>query len=280
MENKTNTNTPSPFSDYSLSVKQASEITGFPIRKWFKWILEGLIASEPVLNAESIKGTSYASIAGHVFVPVSTLPKYYRQKFLESTLIADKLLSVDLIGYLETNGDVALIRLYDELALVKGFINLKRAAESGKTTKARQYASIHNIDLSTLYRKEAVFMQSDLKKLVSPSDHIYHARDMCRLSEDYAKFEWGKPNHLAKVQIQDKLSKESKAQGSAICKKCPYNRDSRSNAQLSEKYPEIVFSCEKSGNGMLYPASKDPFNRFLSSLSEQDLKFSREGNKA
>ena len=31
---------------------------------------------------------------------------------------------------------------------------------------------------------------------------------------------------------------------------------------------------------MLYPASKDPFNRFLSSLSDQDLKFAREGENA
>ena len=41
-----------------ISVLEASKVTGFPIRKWFQWIMRGLIPSIPELHAERIKGVS------------------------------------------------------------------------------------------------------------------------------------------------------------------------------------------------------------------------------
>ena len=80
--------------------------------------------------------------------------------------------------------------------------------------------------------------------------------------------------------IHEKLREEAKVQGTAICDKCPYNPDSRNNNMFSDRYPERSFSCDRFGNGMIYPASKDPFNRFLSSLSDQELTYAREGPNA
>lgn len=263
-----------------ISVLEASKVTGFPIRKWFQWIMRGLIPSIPELHAERIKGVSYASIAANIMIPVSSIPKHYREDFLKNVHMTNRLFSVDLIGFLEQNGSDAYLRLLDEISIIKQFVQIQQCSYSGKTEKLRTFATEKGYSLATLYRKENLFMQSDLKKLIAPTAHIYHPKDMCRLSEDFATFEWSKPNHLAKVQIQKKLETESKAQGTSVCKRCPYNTDFKNKERLSSRFPEFTFSCDKSGNGMLYPASKDPFNRFLSSLNDQSLKYAREGENA
>ena len=76
---------------YLISVLEASKATGFPIRKWIQWILLGLITSEPELNEDYIKCIPYASTASNVFIPITALPKYYREAYLRKTLIADLL---------------------------------------------------------------------------------------------------------------------------------------------------------------------------------------------
>lgn len=265
---------------YHISVLEASKTTGFPVRKWIQWILQGLIPSAPELNAEHIKGIPYASIAPSVFIPVTALPKYYREAYLKKTLVADSLFSVDFIGYLDSNGSSAFSRLLNELSVIKQFVQLQQSPYSGKTKKLRAFAVENGYSLATLYRKEDLFMHSDLRKLIKPSNHIYQPRDMCDLSKDYSTFEWSKPNHLAKVLIHEKLKEEAKSWGTSICDRCPYNPESRNNSKFSDRYPERSFSCDRFGSGMIYPASKDPFNRFLSSLSDQELIFAREGPNA
>ena len=266
--------------DCMITIHEAAQVSRFPIRKWFQWVLSGLISSVPELKPDNIKGISYKTLSKQVLVPISSLPKHYQEDFLKQTLLKDSLFSVDFIGFLETSGEDQFISLLKEIEMIKKFIRLRHNADTDQTGKAKQFASNHGINISTLYRKETLFMQSDLKKLVSPPDHIYHPREMCRLSEDFAAFEWSKPNHLAKIQIQDKLEKEAKAQGPDICIRCPYHHDLKGNNKLSARFPENMVSCDRSGYGMLYPASKDPFNRYLSSLSDQELKYAREGKNA
>ena len=120
---------------YHISVLEASKTTGFPVRKWIQWILQGLIPSAPELNAEHIKGIPYASIAPSVFIPVTALPKYYREAYLKKTLVADSLFSVDFIGYLDSNGSSAFSRLLNELSVIKQFVQLQQSPYSGKTKK-------------------------------------------------------------------------------------------------------------------------------------------------
>ena len=263
-----------------ISVLEASKATGFPIRKWIQWVLRGLIPSEPELNADHIKGIPYESIAPSIFIPITALPKYYREAYLKKTLIADSHFSVDFIGFLESNGSDAYHKLLDEISVIKQTVQLQNSSIPDKTGKLRSIAAESGYSLATLYRKEDLFMHSDLRKLVKPSSHSYQPRDMCDLSKDFSLFEWSKPNHLAKVLIQGKLKEEAEAQGAVICDECPYNPNSKNNSRYSDRYPERSFSCDRLGNGMIYPASKDPFNRFLSSLSEQELTYAREGPNA
>ena len=263
-----------------ISVLEASKTTGFPIRKWIQWILRGLIPSEPELNAEHIKGIPYASIAPGVFIPITALPKYYQDAYLKKTLLADSLFSVDFIGFLESNGSFAYSELLDEISVIKHTVRLQNSSVSDKTGKLLNIATENGYSLATLYRKEDLFMHSDLRKLIEPSNHTYQPRDMCSLSKDFSVFEWSKSNHLAKVLIQKKLEEEAKIRGASICDRCPYNLNSRNNKKFSDRYPEHSFSCDRFGSGMIYPASKDPFNRFLSSLSDQELTYAREGPNA
>ena len=113
---------------YLISVLQASKATGFPIRKWIQWILLGLITSEPELNEDYIKGIPYVSTASNVFIPITALPKYYREAYLRKTLIADSYFSVDFIGYLESNGSSAFSRLLDELSAIKQAVLLQNSS--------------------------------------------------------------------------------------------------------------------------------------------------------
>lgn len=263
-----------------ISVSEASQITDFPIRKWIQWILRGLISSEPKLNADHIKGKPYASIAPDIFIPISTLPRYYREAYMKKVLLRDSLFSVDFVGFLEENGPSAYYELLKEISVIKQSLELQNSSISDKTRKLRAIADENGFSLATLYRKEDMFMRSDLRKLVKPFSYTYQPRDMCNLSKDFSTFEWSKPNHLEKVQIKKKLKEEAKTRGTDVCNRCPYNPNSKNNIKFAERYPELLFTCDKYGKGMIYPASKDPFNRFLSSLSDQELTFAREGPNA
>lgn len=82
-----------------ISVLEASKATGFPIRKWIQWVLRGLIPSEPELNADHIKGIPYESIAPSIFIPITALPKYYREAYLKKALIADSHFTILKLKY-------------------------------------------------------------------------------------------------------------------------------------------------------------------------------------
>ena len=263
-----------------ITVHEASLSTGFPVKKWFQWILQGLIPSMPELKADNIKGISYSCLSQQVLIPVSALPKYYRTKLVKSRLLGEQLFDIDFIGFLDQYGEAKYRKLLAEIILIRDFIHCRQNGYDAKTEKSREFAKQSGYSLATLYRKESVFMKSDLKKLVSVSPKIYHPQSMCRLSEDYAKFEWSKPNHLAKIEIQSKLEEEARALGREVCDRCPYNANTSSHKRFLSRYPELNFCCSKMGGGMLYPASKDPFNRYLSSIGEQELKYSREGANA
>ena len=270
----------SPLEGLMISVHEASEITEFPLRKWFEWILNGLIPSSPELSRDNMKGVKYSKLSKLVMIPITSLPRYYSTDLMKKKILKDRIIHVDLIGFKDEFGEERYLSLMKEINLVRQFIAMTDTDDHSGTEKARIFAKENGYSLATLYRKKELYMKSDLRKLLAPSEKPYHPKMMCRLSEDYAKFEWEKPNHLAKVNIQRKLEKEARDQGKEVCDRCPYNPKAKSHRRFISKYPEMDISCSKAGNGMLYPSSKDPFNRFLSSVGEQEKKFSRKGPNA
>ena len=263
-----------------ISVHEASEITEFPRKKWFEWILDGLIPSSPELSRDNIKGMSYSKLSKLVMIPITALPRYYSTDLIKKKVLKDKIIHVDLIGFMDEVGEERYLSVMKEINLIREFIAITSTDDHSGTEKARIFAEEKGYSLATLYRKKELYMKSDLRKLLEPTKKIYHPKMMCRLSEDFAKFEWEKPNHLAKINIQRKLEQEARERGKDVCTKCPYNPKAKCNRHFVSKYPEMDFSCSKAGNGMLYPSSKDPFNRFLSTVGEQEKKFSREGANA
>lgn len=263
-----------------ISVHEASEITEFPRKKWFQWILNGLIPSSPELSRDNIKGMSYSKLSKLVMIPITALPRYYSTDLIKKRVLKDKIIHVDLIGFMDEVGEERYLSVMKEINLIREFIAITSTDDHSGTEKARIFAEEKGYSLATLYRKKELYMKSDLRKLLEPTKKIYHPKMMCRLSEDFAKFEWEKPNHLAKINIQRKLEQEARERGKDVCTKCPYNPKAKYNRHFVSKYPDMDFSCSKAGNGMLYPSSKDPFNRFLSTVGEQEKKFSREGANA
>lgn len=263
-----------------ISVHEASEITEFPRKKWFEWILDGLIPSSPELSRDNIKGMSYSKLSKLVMIPITALPRYYSTDLIKKKVLKDKIIHVDLIGFMDEVGEERYLSVMKEINIIREFIAITSTDDHSGTEKARIFAEEKGYSLATLYRKKELYMKSDLRKLLEPTKKIYHPKMMCRLSEDFAKFEWEKPNHLAKINIQRKLEQEARKRGKDVCTKCPYNPKAKCNRHFVSKYPEMDFSCSKAGNGMLYPSSKDPFNRFLSTVGEQEKKFSREGANA
>ena len=263
-----------------ISVHEASEITEFPRKKWFEWILDGLIPSSPELSRDNIKGMSYSKLSKLVMIPITALPRYYSTDLIKKKVLKDKIIHVDLIGFMDEVGEERYLSVMKEINLIREFIAITSTDDHSGTEKARIFAEEKGYSLATLYRKKELYMKSDLRKLLEPTKKIYHPKMMCRLSEDFAKFEWEKPNHLAKINIQRKLEQEARERGKDVCTKCPYNPKAKCNRHFVAKYPEMDFSCSKAGKGMLYPSSKDPFNRFLSTVGEQEKKFSREGANA
>ena len=80
-----------------ITVHEASLSTGFPVRKWFQWILQGLVPSRPELKADNIKGVSYSHLSQQVLIPVSSLPKCYSTELIKSKLLNEQLFDIDFI---------------------------------------------------------------------------------------------------------------------------------------------------------------------------------------
>ena len=122
--------------DIFITVHEASLSTGFPARKWFHWILQGLILSWPELKEDNIKGISYSSLSHQVQIPASLLPKYYRAELIKSKFLKEQLLDIDFIGFLERNGEEKFLKLLDEILLIRNFILCRQTDSDSKTENA------------------------------------------------------------------------------------------------------------------------------------------------
>lgn len=126
-------------------------------------------------------------------------------------------------------------------------------------------------------------MSSDLKKLVpsATSAKTAHSRRLCYLSRDYLTRHACKPNAPSQNQLLRDLTAEAGQLGSSACVHCLYSPDSRSRRLWLKKHPEDALpACTVSGNGMVVPDTRYPVNRFLRSLSVQDMDFARLGTDA
>ena len=72
------TNASATLEGMMISVHEASEITEFTRKKWFEWILDGLIPSSPELSRDNIKGMSYVSTKNYLVSSLKTLYAYIR----------------------------------------------------------------------------------------------------------------------------------------------------------------------------------------------------------
>ena len=268
--------------DYTVTISEAAQYSGIPVRKWFDWMEQGMVPASPGPPGNPQR-SEYPALAAVCRIPVSFLPRHAALRFCQERILHESFFSIDFIGFLNRYGEAAFLRLLRTIQLLKRAAALREASPFSTTAVLRQFAAQNHLSLSSLYRKESAFMSSDLKKLVSSttSTKTAHSRKLCHLSRDYLTRHVCKPNAPSQNQLLRDLTAEAGKLGAAACVRCLYNPDSRSRRLWLKKHPEDVLpACAVSGNGMVVPDTRHPVNRFLRSLSAQDMDLARLGKDA
>ena len=268
--------------DCTITISEAAEYSGIPIRKWFDWMEQGLVSVSPGPPG-NLQSSDYPALAAVCRIPVSSLPRHVALQFCQDRILHESFFSIDFIGFLNRYGEAAFLRLLRTIQLLKRAAGLRAFFPLGTTVALRQFAAQNQLSLSSLYRKESAFMSSDLKKLASSAalSKTAHSKKLCHLSRDYLSRHACKPNAPSQNQLLRDLTAEAGKLGASACVRCLYNPDSSSRRLWLKKHPgDTLPTCAVSGNGMVVPDTRHPVNRFLHSLSSQDIDFARLGTDA
>ena len=266
-------------SEFTISMTDAAVYSGIPVRKWLTWSRDGLIPSFP-RPPDALTPNEQAVFAAQCRLPVSALPRHAADRFFREHVIHASHFSVDLIGFLTRYGPEALSHLLDTLCMCKTAARLRDRYRLQSTPHLRQLATQHHISLSTLYRKEALVMSSDLKKLMITTSHRPAAsRNLCPLAQEYLACRYLMPNAPSQNQLLRDLTTEADKLGKDICSRCPYNPDSSAHRRWHQTHPDVPLpDCSAAGQGMIIPGTRYPVNRFLNTLSEQEIALGRRGS--
>lgn len=171
--------------DCTVTISEATEYSGIPIRKWFEWIGQCLVPVSPGPPGNPPR-SDYAALAAVCRIPVSSLPRHAALRFCQERILHESFFSIDFIGFLNRYGEAAFLRLLRTIQLLKHAAGLREAFPLRTIVALRQFAAQHHLSLSSLYRKESAFMSSDLKKLVpsASSAKTAHSRKPCSHKAD------------------------------------------------------------------------------------------------
>lgn len=264
--------------DMTITLADASAYSGIPVRRWLAWIREGLITAspKPPEKHDDIQPHVYATLCR---IPLACLPRHAARHFICDHVLHEGYFSVDLVGFHNRYGENAFQQLLESIRICKTAAALRRDHPLDSTEALRLWADQNHISLSTLYRKESVFMSGDLKKLVAPPPpHRCHSAKLCLLSQDYLSYHFLKPNAPSQNQLLRDLTAEAQHLGKKACARCPYHPASRSRLRWEKLRPQDPLqTCRVYGKGLLVPSTRYPVNRYLHAVSEQDIALGRMG---
>jgi len=237
--------------NYYPTISEAATYSEIPIPKWLDWIQQGLIPANPTMP-----DMSSADVTGVVRIPLFALPNLGALRYIQDHLLKESFFSIDLIS---AHNAGRLSSILEDINLVKTAALIRNTYTTDATSHLVQFVKSHGIHISTLYRKEALIMKSDLHKLIAPVS-CRHSKRLCELSKDYLAFHHLRPNHPSQNKLLAKLQSEATLRGKGICRRCPYKK-----------------SCQHEKNGMVCTTGRWAVNRFLATISEQDTTFVRKG---
>lgn len=260
--------------DIYLPVSVAAVYSKIPIPIWLNLIKCGLV---PTLVDSIPEGVTASELATILHIPVSFLPRASAEAYLKDYLLKASCFSIDFIGFKERYGEARFEGLLRELTMFKAALHICRAVPVRRQTRyLTAFAMDNGISLSTFYRKEAIIMSCDLKKLIHPP-HVYHTNRLCLLARDYLRHRYCLPNHPSQNQLRRDLEQEALSCGAAICDTCVYNEASKNRAKQFRRHPSELPVCPNVGSGMLFPDNRYPVNRFIATLSEQEVAYGQQG---
>ena len=266
-------------SEFMINMADAAAYSGIPVRKWLTWSQDGLILAFP-RPPDYLVPQEQAVFAAQCRIPISSLPRHAVDRFFRERVIHTSYFSVDFIRFLTQYGPESFMHLLDTLCLCKTAARLRDGHRLQSTTHLRRLAAQHHISLSTLYRKEAFIMSCDLKKLlITKSPRPAASRKLCSLAQEYLACRYLMPNAPSQNQLLRDLTTEAGKLGKDICSRCPYNPASAAHQRWHRTHPDTPLpDCSVAGQGMIIPDTRYPVNRFLNSLSEQEIAFGRRGS--
>lgn len=260
--------------EYWISIDQAKLYTKYSNAFWKNLIKREIIPIRPALPIERIKEIN-DSFFQVIKIPLNVLPKYAQESFLINNLIKNQFFNMDFIGYKSIAVKSDYKKLLNEIELIKKINRIRLQHRDHSFDMVKETLRRENIPLSTYYNKEQKYMSTPIKLLIDRPKY-YRSTRLCPLSEQYILYYYCLPNHPKQNEILRMLSSTAIAQGKDICKKCPYNNNS-TNRKKVLKIDDNCEICQKAGNGMIYPNSRHPINRFVQSIPSENIVYGRLG---
>ncbi len=267
-----------------INITDAEIFTVFPCKSWFKWIISGLTESMPPLPsiapAELLSKRNIEALSPITFIPLDALPFDAQEEYSKHIHLGNRRFSFDFIGASHILGIEDFRRFLCDLELVKEAAHLRVLYADFHDTNIRlgKLALQHYISLSTLERKECLFMSTELSKLIQPKP-AFTSKKFCHLARSYVAMKLSYPNPPSNNMLRYDLYRIAGDLGNGICSKCVYNENSSVRKKLSDDELADCPLCPVAGNGLAVPDGKDIFNRYVRTLDEQQLAFARLGQR-
>lgn len=258
---------------YYINIIQAAHYSGISVKKWLNLIDKGIIVPTEMPVSDNTPDPSVIRIS------INYLPKYAAEQYLQDNLLRGSYFQMDFIGYLARHGEKNLLEQLDLISKLKTAILTKNVSGRQVVSATSRIAKELSYSVSSLYRKEALFMNSDLRALIQRKP-LYHSKSLCALSEHYITYFYSLSNAGSQAHILRQLTEESLKLGKEICTRCPFHSESSAYKKLHDKYPSVITECLQPKNGMVVPNTRYPVNRFIQSLNRQQIYYGRKGYNA
>lgn len=145
---------------YYINIIQAAHYSGISVKKWLNLIDKGIIVPTEMPVSDNTPDPSVTRIS------INYLPKYATEQYLQDNLLRGSYFQRDFIGYLARHGETNLLEQLDLISKLKTAILTKNVSGRQVVSATSRIAKELSYSVSSLYRKEALFMNSDLRTLI------------------------------------------------------------------------------------------------------------------
>ena len=270
----------------SITIYDASNITGISIDEYFSFIKTGYIKTKSFLPSTlPSKDEDKIYLSKEISFSLSYLKPCYQLQYILN-LYKDNYLQVDFI-YLYKND---INKYKDFLLLIKAIVAYfnredKYYITDNKTKLANMFLNEYKLSTKRIYEISKELSLQGYRFLYKKNHHKQHY-SLCPASIDFVNSEFIYYQKQSNKEVYNNLIKEKEFLGKDFCNNCPHNPNnllfSIFELETKQKYPtcEFVMCLDKDNNGLVIPNNVSSISRFKNDIDRSLLYLVRNGEES